>query len=117
MEIKLTWNDLNYGTQRFEIYRDTAPFDDTTLPAILDTLDPEVLEYVDTDIVVGNTYYYRVGAFVDNELMLTELVNAEVVDAIYTIDRMIMQRVIVANSSNLRAYRMIMQVVTRDTGV
>lgn len=114
MEIRFTWGNLNYGTQRIEVYRDTAPFDDDALPALLVTLPADALEFSDTDVVVGNTYYYRIGAYVDGVLALTDLLSTEVVDAVYSIDRMTMQTVYRATSSNLQVSRMIMQVVTKE---
>lgn len=61
--VRLTWTDPNSGpTQEDEVrvYRDTAPFSESSLPPILATLPPDTLTYDDTTVVDGNSYWYAV---------------------------------------------------------
>ncbi len=63
MAIKLKWNDPNLSEEGTRIYRSDSPIDPNNLPPPVGTVGPNVTEWEDADIVVGNTYYYRVGAF------------------------------------------------------
>lgn len=62
MGLKLTWSDDNIGEDGFNIYRDTSPMDPQNLPVALGSVGSDVYEFIDTTVVEGNTYYYRVSA-------------------------------------------------------
>lgn len=67
MKAQLTWNDENYGTQGFNVYRSATPIDPESLPSPWATLGPEARIYEDTTVVESETYYYMVTALVDGE--------------------------------------------------
>lgn len=65
MGVILTWTDPNSGGRQEEeirVYRATAPFDATTLPAVLATLAADTLTYDDTTALPGVSYWYAVAA-------------------------------------------------------
>lgn len=69
--VRLIWTDPNSGpTQEDEvrIYRDTSPFGEGSLPAILATLPPDTLTYDDTTVAGGGSYYYGVAYRKDGAL-------------------------------------------------
>lgn len=74
MGIRLTWVDNNFGEDGHRVYRDTSPMNPLSLPSPLATLGPDVTQYDDASVVDGNTYYYRVSAYIG----ATEVVSDEV---------------------------------------
>lgn len=82
MTIRITWSDPNGPlTQEDEvrIYRDTAPFDAESLPAVLATLTADVETYDDTTAVANTSYWYAVSFVKDGRevVTLTSLVFVE----------------------------------------
>lgn len=62
--INLSWVDTNRVEDGYRVYKSTSPMDPSvSMPAPVITLDPNAEEYVDTDVVYGQTYYYIVSAF------------------------------------------------------
>ncbi len=62
---RFTWTDRNSGAAQedeFRVYRDTAPFDAESLPAVLTTLAADSEEFIDDSIEISGTYYYGIGA-------------------------------------------------------
>ena len=60
--IKLQWRDRNYAEDSHRIYRSDTPMSLSSMPMPIATLTNNVTEYIDYDVVQGNTYYYRIGA-------------------------------------------------------
>ncbi len=61
--VRLTWADMNTGAGQEDdilIYRDTAPFDLSSLPVVMDTLAADTESYDDLTAVSGTSYYYAV---------------------------------------------------------
>ncbi len=59
--LKLTWNDNSDNERGFGIYR--SDVDDSTKFVLIDTVGIDVEKYVDTNLVIGQTYFYVVDAF------------------------------------------------------
>jgi len=64
MGFLLTWNEDNLSEDGHRVYRSSAPMNVDSLPTHIAELDADVTSYEDGDVVPGNTYYYRVSAFV-----------------------------------------------------
>lgn len=62
MPITLTWNDTNTTETGHKVYRSLSPMAVGSLPAPIATLGANVTSYTDSDVVEGQTYYYRVAA-------------------------------------------------------
>ena len=60
--IKLQWRDRNYAEESHRIYRSDTPMSLSSMPTPIATLTNNVTEYIDYDVIEGNTYYYRIGA-------------------------------------------------------
>lgn len=60
----LRWTDRNMAEEGHRIYRSTSPMDIQNMPAPIATLLADVEYYEDMNVVQGQTYYYRVGAYV-----------------------------------------------------
>lgn len=61
--VNLTWDDMNTGVGQEDdvlVYRDIAPFDLSTLPAVLATLAADTETYDDLTAVAATSYYYAV---------------------------------------------------------
>lgn len=59
----ITWDDANSGAMQEDdilIYRDTSPFDFSSLPAVLATLAADTESYDDTTTTPATSYYYAV---------------------------------------------------------
>lgn len=75
--IKLTWDDQNDFEDGFRVYRSASPFGEGDLPPVLVTLPPNTTEYIDTTVVAGYNYHYRVSTFSGGtEVFATSLVMA-----------------------------------------
>lgn len=63
MAIKLEWNMLEEPPENtgFHVYKSTSFFGYNDLPSPSITLANSVLEYTDSDVVYGETYYYAIG--------------------------------------------------------
>ena len=57
---RITWDIGRYDPDTHYVYRDSAPIDKKNLPTPLVTLGQGVSVYEDTDVIEGNSYYYRV---------------------------------------------------------
>jgi len=82
--IRLTWRDRNWAEQGHYIYRSQTPMNVNNLPNPIDTLDGNVTEYIDYDVITDQTYYYRIGAYRNNDVMISDEI--EVVANPSTID-------------------------------
>lgn len=60
--ITLTWNDTNTTETGHKVYRSLSPMTVGSLPVAIATLGANVTSYTDSDVVEGQTYYYRVAA-------------------------------------------------------
>lgn len=61
--IKLEWTPRNITLDEFRIYKDTQPFDADNLPTVFQTLQNDTTTFIDYDVEIDITYYYRIGAF------------------------------------------------------
>jgi len=74
--IKLQWKDRNFSEEQHRIYKSSTPMTLGMLPTPIATLSSNVTEYIDYDVIEGNTYYYRISAVrgsdeaVSDELMM-----------------------------------------------
>lgn len=71
-EIKLSWIDQCSFEQGFRLYRSTSPIDPANLPAPYAVLPPDTEQYLDADLVYGETYYYRLGVFYGTTERITD---------------------------------------------
>lgn len=73
MNLTINWSNYNGGTEDgVNIYRDVNPIPDTPLPSPLATLAAGSTSYVDTTVVRGTKYYYRIGIFKGGDQQLTK---------------------------------------------
>jgi hypothetical protein len=79
MKVTVKWTNRNAAAEGHRIYKSTAPIDPDNLPAVLTTVGPAVTEYVDTDVVRGTRYYYRVGTFQGTDFALSTEMEVEAV--------------------------------------
>ena len=70
--IRLTWRDRNWAEQGHYIYRSQTPMNVNNLPNPLTTVDGNVTEYIDYDVIADQTYYYRIGAYRNNDVMVSD---------------------------------------------
>lgn len=77
MAIKLKWTDPNLSEEGTRIYRSDSPIDPNNLPPPVGTVGPNVTEWEDSDILVGNTYYYRVGAFASGQERVSDEISVD----------------------------------------
>ena len=74
--IKLQWKDRNFSEEQHRIYKSNTPMTLGMLPSPIVTLGSNITEYIDYDVIEGNTYYYRISAVrgsdeaVSDELMM-----------------------------------------------
>lgn len=59
-KVVVKWVDVNPTGDGFVIYKSSEIFDKTSLPTVHEVVSSDVREYVDTDVVTGDTYYYAV---------------------------------------------------------
>lgn len=72
--VVLEWAQFGHFDS-FDVYRSSAPMDAESLPAPLVT-NIKTMRYVDTSVVIGETYYYRVAAWLENDRMLSQEIEA-----------------------------------------
>lgn len=72
MKIDLTWKNRNASDTGINIYRSTAPFDRSNLPAVLASLPRTALTYSDTTVVRNTLYYYRIENVNANDSALSQ---------------------------------------------
>lgn len=80
--VRLTWTDPNSGAAQedeIRVYRDTAPFDAETLPAVLDTLAADEVTYDDTTALSGTSYWYAVAMVKDGVEKLAFTTEVEII--------------------------------------
>ena len=70
--IKLQWRDRNYAEDSHRIYRSDTPMSLSSMPTPIATLTNNVTEYIDYDVIEGNTYYYRIGAVRGNDEAISD---------------------------------------------
>jgi hypothetical protein len=78
---RLDWTDLNSGgaqEDEFRVYRSTASFDSSSLPAVLATVAADVVTYDDTTAVEGLTYFYGVAAVKGVAIALSSVVSVTI---------------------------------------
>lgn len=80
MGFLITWSDNNLSEEGHRLYRSTSPMDPESLPAPIANLGPGVDSYEDGDVTPGETYYYRVGAFVGSVEMVSDELEIEAVE-------------------------------------
>lgn len=85
-KIVLRWDNNNEIEKGYRVYRDDVSFDENNYPQTpIAILDENVTEYEDNDVVNGNTYYYVVSAYTDDEELYSEIVSVEARDIENTI--------------------------------
>lgn len=75
MGFLLTWQDNNISEDGHRVYRSMTTMDPNNLPAPVADLGADVTEYEDGGVVEGNTYYYRVSAYITGG---SEVVSGEI---------------------------------------
>ncbi len=70
--VLLKWRDRNWAEHGHYIYRSTTPMDINNLPSPIETLLPNEYEYIDYDVIADQTYYYRIGAFRNNDVSVSD---------------------------------------------
>jgi len=65
--IKLQWKDRNFSEEQHRIYKSSTPMTLGMLPSPIATLSSNITEYIDYDVIEGNTYYYRISAVRGND--------------------------------------------------
>jgi len=80
--IKLQWKDRNFSEEQHRIYKSSTPMSLGMLPTPIATLGSNITEYIDYDVIEGNTYYYRISvvrgsdeAVSDELMMIAEEIN------------------------------------------
>lgn len=73
MDITINWDNYNAGNEDgVRVYRSTNPIPDSPLPEPIATLSPGTDTYIDNTVALGVKYYYRVGIFKGDTVILTE---------------------------------------------
>lgn len=72
MSILINWTNPAQPADGIQIYRSTAPFDSSNLPAVLATIPATDTEYEDTTNLLNVVYYYRVGRVIGSDLVLSK---------------------------------------------
>ncbi|WP_202758269.1 hypothetical protein [Delftia acidovorans] len=70
-EIALKFPGVAAFAEGVHVYRSTEPMDAGALPAPIATLAASAAEYVDSDVLPGQTYYYRIAVFLGAESSLS----------------------------------------------
>ena len=65
--IILQWKDRNFSEEQHRIYKSSTPMSLGMLPSPIATLGSNITEYIDYDVIEGNTYYYRISAVRGND--------------------------------------------------
>lgn len=75
MGFLIRWKDSNLAEDGHRLYKSTTPMDPQNLPVPYADLGPDIEAFQDGFVTPGETYYYRVGAFVGGvEMVSDELV-------------------------------------------
>lgn len=74
--IYLRWDDNNYVEQGYHIYRSRVVIDVNNPPEPIATVPRKAVRYVDDDrqLISGVTYYYCVGAYIDELIMFSDVI-------------------------------------------
>lgn len=78
--VTLRWDDTNNIEVGHRIYRSDMPMDTTNMPSPIGVVSENITEYIDEDRAVGNTYYYRVSAFIDGDERFSDEISIVVTD-------------------------------------
>lgn len=72
--VMLTWQDTNFVETGYKVYRYDESGTDLSDPSVIEVvMGRDVTTFIDSDVTIGNTYYYRVASYIDaNELSLYE---------------------------------------------
>lgn len=70
--LRIAWHDYNIGEDGFNIYRSDTPMDVNNMPSPIATVAPNIGVYNDTNVVGGNTYYYRIGVTRSGQELISE---------------------------------------------
>ncbi len=70
--VLLKWRDRNWAEQGHYVYRSDTPMDINNLPSPIGTLTFNQYQYIDYDVIADQTYYYRIGAFRNNDVSVSE---------------------------------------------
>jgi len=65
--IKLQWKDRNFSEEQHRIYKSSTPMALSMLPTPIATLGSNITEYIDYEVIEGETYYYRISAVRGND--------------------------------------------------
>lgn len=65
MQIHIGWQNTDLDAEGIRVYRASSPIIPSTLPAVYDTLSGDAVDYIDTDVLAGATYYYVFEVFKD----------------------------------------------------
>lgn len=64
-DVTLQWDDTNVIEKGHRVYRSNAPMDIYDMPAPIGTIEKNVTKFIDIDQTIGDTNYYRIGAYID----------------------------------------------------
>lgn len=64
-DVSLFWEDPNLIEKGHRIYRSDTPMELSSMPTPIGDISRGETSYVDSDLPVGATFYYRVSAFID----------------------------------------------------
>lgn len=70
--IKITWRDRNWAEHGHYIYRSDTPMNVNNLPSPISTVGVNDFEYIDYDVIADQTYYYRIGAFRNSDVSVSD---------------------------------------------
>lgn len=74
--VQLDWRVRAPNADELRIYRDTATFDEMSLPAVLATLTPaNTITYTDATVEGGTTYYYGVASVFGGTVALSNILS------------------------------------------
>ena len=73
----IKWQDNNVSEEGHRIYKSTSTIDPNNLPSPYATVGPDVTQFEDGEILDGETFYYRIGAYTASSTV--ELVSDELV--------------------------------------
>ena len=85
--VTLVWQDTNLIEKGHKIYRSDSPMDVNNMPTAFATLAKNSTSYTDMNLTVGDTWFYRVSAFIDGHEMFSEEIELTVTKkySIYTV--------------------------------
>lgn len=69
---KLIWSATGNNFTGFRIYRSTQPINIEQLPSALANLNNSTLSYLDNTAQENQNYYYRIGVYYGNEMLLSD---------------------------------------------